>query len=72
MIMENCEPTAMASETASNMMRRQFQRTTSRGAYRVWATAMAVKIAPKDPQAARISGSVCQTALAWIMDGEKQ
>jgi len=31
-IMENWEPTAMASETASRTMRRQFQRTTSRGA----------------------------------------
>src|ERR1700692_388984 len=33
---------------------------------------MAVKIAPNAPQAARISGSVCQTALAWIIEGEKQ
>src|SRR5258708_14004629 len=33
---------------------------------------MAVKMAPKLPQAPSISGSVCQTALAWIKEGEKQ
>src|ERR1700731_3323288 len=33
---------------------------------------MAVKTAPNAPQAARISGSVCHTALAWIIEGEKQ
>ena len=64
MISENCDPTAMASETPSSTMRRQFHSTTSRGAYSVCATAMAVKMVPKAPQAATISGSVCQTALA--------
>ena len=56
-ISENCEPTARASDSPNNTMRRQFHRTTSRGAYRVWATAMAVKMAPKAPQAAPTSGS---------------
>jgi len=62
----------MASETPSSTMRRQFQSTTSRGAYKVCATAMAVKMVPNAPHAARISGSVCQPALACISEGEKQ
>src|SRR5579859_1171444 len=69
---ENCDPMAMARETPSSTIRRQFQSTTSRGAYNVCATAIAVKIVPNAPQVATISGSVCQTALAWISEGEKQ
>ncbi len=38
-------------------MRFQFQRMTSRGAYRVCAVAMAVKMRPKAPQAAKIRGA---------------
>ena len=72
LISENCEPTASASDNPSSTMRRQFHSTTSRGAYRVWATAMAVKIAPNAPQAAPISGSADQTALARMIPGEKQ
>ena len=53
-------------------MRRQFQTTTSRGAYKVCATAMAVKIAPNAPHAAPISGCANQSALARRMAGEKQ
>src|ERR1051326_6208184 len=69
---ENWDPTAMARETPSSTIRRQFQSTTSRGAYNVCATAIAVKIVPKAPQATTISGSVCQAALDWIREGEKQ
>ena len=69
---ENWEPTASTRDSASNKMRRQFHKITSRGAYRVWATAMAVKIAPNAPQAAPVSGSAEKTALARRMPGEKQ
>ena len=62
--MENCDPTAMLSEIPRSKIRRQFHSTTSRGAYSVCATAMAVKIVPKAPHAVAISGSVCHNALA--------
>ena len=68
---ENWEPTASASDNPSSTMRRQFHRTTSRGAYSVWATAMAVKIAPNAPQAAPTSGSADQSALARIDAGRE-
>ena len=58
----NCEPTASASDNPSSTIRRQFHKITSRGAYNVCATAMAVKMAPKAPQAAPISGSADQMA----------
>src|SRR6059058_3862052 len=35
-------------------MRRQFHKITSRGAYKVWATAIAVKIAPNAPRLHRL------------------
>src|SRR4029077_12931885 len=70
--MENCEPTAIASDVPSSIIRRQFHSTTSRGAYSVCATAIAVNTAPNAGHAAPISGSVCHTALAWIIAGEKQ
>ena len=71
-IRENCEPTASASDKPSSMMRRQFHSTTSRGAYKVWATAMAVKMAPNAPQAAPASGSANHRAQERRMPGEKQ
>ena len=71
-ISENCEPTASASDKPSSMMRRQFHSTTSRGAYKVWATAMAVKMAPNAPQAAPTSGSANHRAQERTIPGEKQ
>ncbi len=71
-INENWEPTASTSDSASSKMRRQFHKITSRGAYNVWATAMAVKIAPNAPQAAPTSGSAEKSELARRMPGEKQ
>ena len=71
-ISENWHPTARASESPSKMIRRQFHSTTSRGAYKVCATAIAVKIAPKVPHAAPISGCADHSVLARIIAGEKQ
>src|SRR5947199_10810194 len=68
----NCEPTAKASETASNTIRRQFHRTTSRGAYKVWETAMAVNTAPNIPQTAPMCGCEYQSEPVRITVGEKQ
>ena len=72
MTSENCEPTARASDNPSSAMRRQFHKMTSRGAYNVWATAMAVKIAPNAPQAAPTSGSANHRAQERAIPGEKQ
>src|SRR5581483_997532 len=69
---ENCDPTASVNERPSSRMRRQFQSTTSRGAYNVCATAMAVKIAPNAPHAAPISGGADHSELLRITPGEKQ
>ena len=52
----HCAPAAKVMEMPSRAMRFQFQRMTSRGAYRVCAVAMAVKMRPKAPQAAKIRG----------------
>ena len=71
-VSSNCDPTANASETASSTIRRQFQSTTSRGAYKVWETAIAVKTAPKTPHAAPICGSADHSELLRITVGEKQ
>src|SRR5215469_13778536 len=71
-ISENWEPIASASDTPSKVIRRQFHSTTSRGAYSVCATAMLVKIAPKAPQAAPVSGSANHTDAARMIPGEKQ
>ena len=68
----NCEPTASATDNPNSKIRRQFHKITSRGAYNVWATAMAVKMAPKAPQAAPISGSADQMAAERTIPGEKQ
>jgi hypothetical protein len=69
---ENWHPTANAKESPKSRMRRQFQITTSRGAYKVWATAIEVKTAPNVPQAAGISGGASQSVLLSIIAGEKQ
>src|SRR5215468_877843 len=70
---ENCDPIARAIETPSRRILRQFQSTTSRGAYNVWATAIAVKIVPNVPQAAPISGGENpQNEVARMIPGEKQ
>ena len=69
---ENCVPTASGSESPSKRIRRQFQSTTSRGAYKVCATAIAVKMVPNAPQAAAISRCVNPSALPPIIPGEKQ
>src|ERR1044071_7850557 len=59
----NCDPIASARETPSSRMRRQFHNTTSRGAYSVCETAIAVNTAPNVPQAPVIFGAVF-TAIA--------
>src|SRR5579862_2838809 len=69
---ENRQPIANANDNPSNRMRRQFHSTTSRGAYNVCATAIAVNTAPKVPQAAPISGCVIQRVLFRRIKGEKQ
>src|SRR5437899_975442 len=71
-IRENCDPTASASDNPSNTILRQFHSTTSRGAYSVWATAIAVNTAPKAPQAAPISGSTSHMLALRKIAGEKQ
>jgi hypothetical protein len=72
MTSENWQPMARVNDNPSRRIRRQFQSTTSRGAYKVCDTAMAVKIAPKEPHAAPISGCVSQSVLFRRMRGEKQ
>src|SRR6266496_682406 len=69
---ENCDPIARAREIPSSKILRQFHSTTSRGAYKVWATAIAVKMIPKVPHAAPISGCANQSAVARMIPGEKQ
>src|SRR5437667_10169639 len=71
-ISENCDPTASARDKPRSRMRRQFHSTTSRGAYKVCATAMAVKIVPKVPQTAPISGCATHNEVAQMIPGEKQ
>src|ERR1700722_12272714 len=71
-IKENWDPIAKASESPSSKVRRQFHTTTSRGAYKVWATAMAVKMAPNVPHAAPISGCAKYRVLLRSITGEKQ
>ena len=63
---ENCAPTQIAMESPSSRIRRQFHRTTSRGAYSVCATAMLVKIRPKPPQAPTMDGPI------WLADADGQ
>src|SRR5512132_28980 len=72
MMRENWHPTAIAKDSPSSRMRRQFHSTTSRGAYKVCATAIAVKTAPKAPHAAATSGGANQPELARRIAGEKQ
>src|SRR5579872_6423283 len=72
MTSENSQPMARESDNPRSRILRQFHNTTSRGAYRVCATAIAVKIAPNVAQAAPISGGATQSVLARRMVGEKQ
>src|SRR5579863_10631704 len=72
MISENWHPTAKASESPRSKVRRQFHKMTAGGAYKVWATAMAVKIAPNVPHAAAISGCASHSVLLLSIAGEKQ
>src|SRR5438445_301928 len=68
----NCDPMARARETARSTIRRQFHSTTSRGAYKVCETAMAVNTAPNIPQTAPMCGGEYQSELVRITVGEKQ
>src|SRR6266498_692011 len=68
----NCEAIAKAREIPSRAMRRQFHSTTSRGAYKVWDTAIAVNTAPNVPHAAAMLGGENHKVLARITNAEKQ
>src|SRR5207247_11384283 len=61
-----------ASDNPSSRIRRQFQSTTSRGAYSVCATAIAVHTAPNAPHTPPISPRLCAPATLTIIAGEKQ
>src|SRR5947207_3211522 len=71
-ISENWLPAARVNDSASRMIRCQFHNTTSRGAYKVWATAIAVNIAPNAPQAAGPSGCAAHKLLTRSTPGAKQ
>src|SRR4051812_30353348 len=66
---ENCAAVANPNANPSSRMRFQFHSTTSRGAYNVCASPMAVKIAPKAPQSAMTLG--CTVDARTIAMGEK-
>ncbi len=65
-----CEPTASVMASPSRPMRFQFHSTTSRGAYSVCDTAIAVNTIPNAPQAATIAGWMA--AARPMITGEKE